>query len=347
MLRTSRFPQVISALLAAGLALAACAAPATPPAAPTAVPPTAAPATAVPPTAGPATATTAPTAPPATATAAPLVFTDGLGRKVTLAGPAQRIVTLAPSNTELLFALGAGGQMAGRDELSDFPAEAKTVASIGSTYGKLNTEAIVALKPDLILLAEVNTPENVKELESLGLTVYYLSNPQDFPGLYKNLEIVGALTGRAAEAKDLSAKLQARVQAVADKLSAVTAKPKVFYELDATDPAKPYTVGPGTFMDGLLNLAGAQNVAAGLGSAYPQISAEELVKQNPDFILLGDAAYGTTPEAVAARPGWGKLAAVTAKQIFAFDDNLASRPGPRLVDGLETLAKLLHPELFK
>lgn len=321
MLKVRVFPYV-SLLSAAAVFLAACAAPAAP--TPTPVPPTAA----LPPT------------------AAPLQITDGLGNVVTLAGPAQRIVTLAPSNTELLFALGAGGQMAGRDELSDYPAEAQAVASIGATYGALNTETIVALKPDLILAAEVNSPEQMKGLQDLGLTVFWLANPTDFEGLFQNLMIVGQLTGRTAEADALVADLRARVQAVTDKVAGVTSRPKVFYELDATDPTKPYTVGTGTFMDTLLTLAGGQNVAAGLESAYPQISAEELVKQNPDFILLGDAAYGVNPDVVKARAGWEAIAAVQTGRILAFDDNVASRPGPRLVDGLEALAELLHPELF-
>lgn len=284
---------------------------------------------------------------PPTATPAPLTLTDGLGNAVTLAGPAQRIVTLAPSNTEILFALGAGGQMAGRDELSDFPEAAQAVASIGSTYGQLNTEAIVALKPDLILAAEVNSPEQMQSLRDLGLTVFWLANPTDFDGLFNNLRIVGRLTGRDAEADALAAQLSGRVQEVSAKIQGAGARPKVFYELDATDPTKPYTVGRGTFMDTLIQLAGGQNIAAGLEGAYPQISAEELLQQNPDIIILGDAAYGVTADSVKARPGWEAIAAVQHNRIVAFDDNLASRPGPRLVDGLESLSRLIQPELFK
>ncbi len=289
----------------------------------------------------------APATPAATPTSAPLTFTDGLGRAVTLAAPAQRIVSLAPSNTEILFALGAGAQLVGRDEVSDYPEAAKAVTSIGSLYGPMNTEAIVALEPDLVLAAEINSPEQVKALEDLGLTVYWLANPQDFEGLYENLKIMGRLTGHAAEAEQLADSLKTRVTTVLDKLAGVTDRPKVFYELDATDPTKPYTVGPGTFMHTLLGLAGGENIAGGLPDAYPQISSEELVRQNPTLILLGDGAYGVTAEAVQARPGWEAIAAVQTGNIVPFDDNLASRPGPRLVDGLELLARLLHPDLFQ
>jgi iron complex transport system substrate-binding protein len=345
--------KIFSMLLLFTLLAGACAPAATP--APTAVPQVAVPTTeptAVPPTAAPTIVPTvaptaeAPTAEPTTA-AQPIELTDGLGRVVKLAGPAQRIVSLAPSNTEILFALGAGGQVVGRDAFSDFPPEAKAVADIGSSLDKLNAEAIVAAKPDLVLAADISSADQVKTLEGLGLTVYQLSNPKDFDGLYKNLMVVGQLTGHAPAAQVLTDDLKARVAAVLDKAKGVTTKPKVFYELDATDPTKPYTPGPGTFVDMLITLAGGQNIGGALKDQWAQISAEELVAQNPEVILLGDAAYGVSVESVGKRAGWANLTAIKANAIYTFDDNLVSRPGPRLVDGLETIARLLHPELFK
>ncbi len=283
----------------------------------------------------------------ATPTSQPLNLTDGLGRPVTLAAPAQRVVSLAPSNTEILFAVGAAGQVVGRDEFSDYPAEAKNLPSVGGSFSKLNHEAIVDLKPDLVLASELNTPEQVQALADLGLTVYYLANPKDLEGLYANLATVGKLTGHESEALDLAEKLKQRVAAVTEKTAAVAEKPTVFYELDSTDPNAPYTVGPGTFMDMLISLAGAQNVAGSAESPWVQLSLEQIVVLNPQVILLGDAAYGVTVESVGQRAGWEALDAVKNGRVYPFDDNLASRPGPRLVDGLEALAKLLHPDLFK
>ena len=299
------------------------------------------------PTAAPISDPTQQPAPTATAAPEPITLTDGLGRTIELAAPAQRIVSIAPSNTEILFALGAGKQLVGREEMSDYPAEAKDVPSIGSVFQKINTEAIVDLKSDLILAAEINSPEQVKALEDLKLTVYYLANPKTFDDLYANLETVGKLTGRSAEAAKLNESLKDRYAAVTQKIAAAQDAPTVFYEIDATDPTKPYTSGPGTFIDLVIALAGGKNIGSELKDAFAQISSEELVKQNPDIIVLGDALYGVTPESVAQRPGWGALNAVKNNQVFAFDDNLISRPGPRLVDGLEQMAKLLHPELFK
>ncbi len=273
-------------------------------------------------------------------------LTDGLGREVKLDAPAQKIISIAPSNTEILFAIGAGDQVVGRDNLSDYPEAAKKATDIGSVYEALNTELIVSLKPDLILAAEVNTPEQVKTLEDLGLTVYYLKNPTTLEGLYDNLNIVAQLTGREKESAALIESLKARVAAVDEKIAPLSSRMNVFYELDATDPAKPYTAGKGTFITLLIERAGGYNIAADI-DGYPQMSLEQIVAADPAFIILGDSAYGVTPESIASRPGWENLSAVKNNQIFPFDDNLLSRPGPRMVDGLEALAKLLRPELFK
>ena len=285
--------------------------------------------------------------PQATPTSTALTVTDGLSREVKLNGPAQRIVSLAPSNTEILFAIGAGSQVVGRDEFADYPEEAKSIQSVGGSMGEYSTESIVALKPDLVLAAEINPPELVKQLEDLGLTVYYLKNPTTLEEMYTNLEIVGQLTGH--NVADLVDSLKARVKAIDDKVALASARPTVFYEIDASDPSKPYTYGPGTFGDLLITRAGGVNLAtaAGITDPYPQLSLEQIVATNPNVIVLGDSMWGVTPEAVAARPGWDGLAAVTNEQIHPFDDNLVSRPGPRLVDGLEQLAKLLHPDLFQ
>jgi len=282
---------------------------------------------------------------PRTPQAGLLKFTDDLGREIKLNGPAQRVVSLAPSNTEILFAIGAGAQTLGRDEFSDYPEEAKSLPSVGGSMGQYSAEAIVALKPDLVLAAEINTPELVKQLEDLGLTVYYLKNPTTLEGMYVNLEVVGTLTGHGVT--KLVDSLKARVKAVDDKILPLSSRPSVFYEIDATDPAKPYTYGPGSFGNLLIERAGAFNVGGTLTDPYPQISLEQLVVANPSFILLGDSMWGMTAEAVQARSGWETIYAVQSGQIYPIDDNLISRPGPRLVDGLEQMAKIFHAGVFE
>lgn len=288
-------------------------------------------------------ACSSPTTPPS----GPITLTDGLNRTITLPAPAKTVVSLAASNTEILYAIGAGSLVIGRDDFSDYPAEAKNVASIGGNNGKYNLEVIAQLKPDLVLAAGINTPDQVKSLEDLKLNVFYLANPTDLNGIFTNLETVAKLVGKETQTSQLVANLKSRYDAVAKALAGVTTKPKVYYELDATDQTKPYTAGPGSYVDQLINAAGGVNVGAGLGAAWAAISQEEIIAQNPDVIILGDAAYGTTIESVGARPGWSSLNAVKNQKVFAFDDNTVSRPGPRLIDGLEIMAKLIHPEVFK
>ncbi len=299
---------------------------------------------------GGAPATPLPQTPSATATAAaaPIVLTDGLGRSVVLAAPAQQIVSIAPSGTEILFAIGAGPQVIGRDRNSDYPEAAKKVADIGGSdvYDKLNTELILSLKPDLVLAGHITPPEQIKALEDLGVTVFMLSNPTDLDGMYANLRTTAQLTGHETEAEALITSLQARVTAVEARLANVQDKPLVFYEVDGSDTKAPWTSGPGSFIDTLIGMAGGRNLGAILKDEWSQISLEELVKQDPDLILLGDSVWGgVTPEVVQQRAGWEALSAVKNHRIFPIDDSIMSRPGPRLVDALETLVKLLHPEL--
>ena len=273
---------------------------------------------------------------------------DGLGRTVTLSGPAQRIVSIAPSNTEILYAIGAGSQVVGRDAFSDFPAEAQSVADVGGGFGELNMELIVSLEPDLILSADIISAENIQALTDLGLPVFALANPLTYEDLLGNLKLVGRLTGHETDAETLASQLAERIQTVRTAVAGAESKPTVFYQLDSTDPSAPYTAGPGNFIDTLITEAGGINVTGDMDSPWVQISLEELITRNPDVIIVGDFTWGgVTAADVLARSGWEGIKAIVDGQVFEFDDNLVSRPGPRMVDGLEQMAKLLHPDLFK
>jgi iron complex transport system substrate-binding protein len=276
----------------------------------------------------------------------PMSQPDGLGRQVTEGQAATRIVSLAPSNTEMLFAVGAGPQLVGRDSFSDYPAEAARIPDVGGGFAALNMELIVSAKPDLVLASPLTPPEQLADLKNVGLRVEVVPNPSSFEALFLNILSVGTLTGHEAQSQSLVSELKQRVATVTSKV-ANTEKPLVYYELDATDPSAPYTSGPGTFVNLLIESAGGQNFGAGLSGEWVQVSVEALLARQPDFIVLGDYTYGAvTPEQVRARAGWDALNAVQQNQIFTFDDNLVSRPGPRLVDGLEAMARLLHPDVI-
>lgn len=276
----------------------------------------------------------------------PLTLVDGMGREVVLPSPAQRIVSIAPSNTEILFAIGAGDQVVGRDEVSDYPPEALEVTSIGSTYGELNTEAILVLEPDLVLAATITSPEQVQTLEVLGVPVFLLANPEDFSGLLENIRVVGVLTGHETEAEALAVGLDARVEAVTQK-AADAALVSVFYEVDGTDPTAPWTTGAGTFQDVLIGLVGGENIAADI-AGWGQMSLEEIVTRDPQVVIFGEGPWvPTTVESYSDRSGWGEIAAVVDGRVYGIDTNWVDRPGPRLVDALEEMALMIHPELFE
>ena len=275
-----------------------------------------------------------------------IVLTDGFEREVILPEPAQRIVSIAPSNTEILFAIGAGPQVVGRDDFSDYPPESVDITSVGSMYGDLNAENIIALEPDLILAAMINSPEHVQALEDLGLTVFVLPNPMSMEELYQILEMAGKLTGREIETATLVEGLKSRVDSVISKL--VGAEPvQVYYEVDGTDPNAPWTIGADTFQDVLIRMAGGANIAADV-QGYVLFSLEELVARDPAVMIFSAGPWvTTTPESVSERPGWVDISAVVNGEVYGIDANWIDRPGPRMVDALEAMAMILHPERFE
>ena len=271
---------------------------------------------------------------------------DDAGRTVEIVSSPQRIVSLAPSNTEILFALGLGDKVVGVTDFCDYPEEAKSIEKVGGM--EHNLEKIVALNPDLVL-AIGGSPAQVEkatEMEKLGLAVLVLE-PGDIEGIMANIELVGKATGAEKEASQLVAELRKRFDDIIARAKGAESSPTVFFELDATDPSKPYTPGPGSFIDALISLAGGSNVAASAKMQWAQLSTEEIIAQDPEVIVLGDAGYGVTVEMVKERPGWSVITAVKNGAIYPIDDILISRPGPRIIDGLEALARIIHPELFE
>ncbi|MBT4311015.1 MAG: ABC transporter substrate-binding protein [Anaerolineae bacterium] len=330
-MNNKRFQLFFAVLLIAGLMLGACT-PETPPAEAPAVP---------------EVAPTEPPAPEPTTEPEVMAFTDDLGSTLEFTDYPQAIVSLSASTTEILFAIGAGDQVVGRDDFSLFPEEALEVTSVGALWGELPTEAILALEPDLVVAAQIISEDQVQALRDLGLNVYWQANPTTYDELWENLRDFAKLTGHEDETEDLIADLDVRVKAVQEKIAPLSYRPSVFYELDATDPSAPWTTGTGTFIDYIILMAGGSNAASALEGDYIQISAEELIAVNPDVILLADALYGVTPESIAERPGWEGITAVVNNTIYPIDPNMMSVPGPRLVDALEESAKILHPDVFE
>ena len=272
---------------------------------------------------------------------------DDLGNEIELEGPAQKIISISPSLTEILYGVGAGDKLIGRDSNSMYPEAAQEVVDLGGMWDGIPVEDILAMEPDLILAGEIYSAEAIAELRELGLIVYWQANPDSFEGLYENIKDIAYLAGMEDQAATLVESLIIRVDGLTEKLQDVEKTPLVFYELDASDPANPWTPGAGTFISYVIGQAKGLNLGDSLSGEWVQISSEALVAQNPDFILLADALYGITPESLSERAGWAEIKAVVDGNIFPFDPFILSVPGPRLVDGFEKLADILHPEIVK
>ncbi|HMP40557.1 MAG TPA: cobalamin-binding protein [Roseiflexaceae bacterium] len=274
-------------------------------------------------------------------------ITDSAGREVTVPADAARLISLAPSTTEILFALGAGERVIAVDDFSDFPAEVGNLPRIGGLDYSYNTEQIVALEPDIVFAAAITSPEAVQQLTQLGISVVVVGTFETtFESVFDDIRLMGTVLGRTATADDTVAAMQQRLAALTDLVATANTTPRVYWEIDATDETKPYSIGPGNFIDDILTRAGGVNIFATSDNPYPQVSAEQVVAGDPQVIIMSNAAYGTTVESLLARPGWDVISAVREQRVYPIDDNLVSRPGPRIVDGLEAAARLIHPELF-
>ena len=294
------------------------------------------------PNAAPATTSASPTSAAASSPAAfPATVSDFQDRSVTIPKRPERIVSIGPSITEFLFALGAGNRVVGTDDFSDEPAAAKSIEKVGGI--KVNFEKVVALKPDLVLIVKFSDG-TIEKLASAGLLVLVV-DPQSVGEVARTAILVGRATGGDGSA--LAATIDQKVQQVKVKVAAATTKPRVYHEVDASDPAKIFTVGPGSYIHDLIEIAGGTNIAAKAVGAYPQLSAEEILRADPEVIVLAAAPYSAKPEQVAARTGWSAISAVKNGRIVTIEPNLINRPGPRVGEAAEAYARLVHPELYR
>ena len=295
------------------------------------------------------TASSAPSSPSQSSATGSVTLTDDAGREVTLAGPAQRIVSLAPSNTEIVCALDACDRLVGVTDFDNFPTEVVDLPKV-VVQTQVDLERLVAAEPDLVLAAgnELTPSSVIERLEDLGVPVLVLY-PESLDEVYADIELVGDAIDRRAEANELVDGLRVRVAAVEDAVAGVSA-PLTLYEVFHAEGTT-YTAGEGSFLASLLALAGAEPVT---GDAEGVMGAEELAAADPELILLGTASYDSALadpaaalDAVRARPGWGELAAVRDGNVIPYlADIVTTRPGPRIVDGLEALARAIHPDRF-
>lgn len=269
------------------------------------------------------------------------VMTDQRGRQVRVPDDPQRVIALAPSITEIIFALGQEHRLKGATQFSDFPPAALSLPRVGS-YIHLDLERIVSLRPDLCIGVKDGNPQHVvARLTELQIPVYVV-DPRNLEGVMHSILEIGALLGAGEQAQTLVADMRRRIDRVRHLVAQTRRRPRVFFQIDI---APIISVGAHTFINELISLAGGKNLAEG-PVAYPRFSREQVLAMRPEVIIITSMARGEAFERVKAEwSGWPGLPAAAQDRIFVVDSNTFDRPTPRLVAGLERLCRLIHPEL--
>lgn len=268
-------------------------------------------------------------------------LTDDAGRRVSVPVPINRVISLAPNLTEIVFAIGAGNRLVGRTSYCDFPAEAKAVAEVGDTLHP-SLERVIALQPQVVLISTSSQLEVfTQQLQSQNIAVF-VTDPRDLDGVFRTIDQVGRIVGHTQQAELLIQQLRDRTRTVEEAVK-VKQPVRVFYQVSG-EPL--YTIGRDAFLTDLIRRAGGISVTADVPGAWPKYSNESALAARPEAIILPTggsmgAANSAVTEALRQSP------AVLAGRVYKINDDHLARPGPRSVDGLEAMAKALHPEAFK
>jgi iron complex transport system substrate-binding protein len=266
---------------------------------------------------------------------------DDAGRRVSIPQRVDRVISLAPNLTEIVFAVGAGNRLVGNTTYCDYPAAAKAIEKVGDTL-QPSLERIIALRPQVVLVSTASQLEVfTQQLQNQNIAVF-VTDPQDLEGVFRSITQIGEILGQSATANELVTKLRARTATV-EKAVKDAPKVRVFYQLSA-EPL--YTAGKDAFVTDLLRRAGAISVTADVPGAWPKYSAEAALAAHPDAIILPTGGSMGSGNATVAEP-LRKSPAVANGRVYKINDDHLTRPGPRAVDGLEAMAKALHPQVFK
>lgn len=273
--------------------------------------------------------------------------TDDLDREVVIDNKPQRIISLAPSHTETLFALGAGNRVVGVTEYADYPQEAKKINKVG-TIKEPNVEKIIQLQPDLVLAAGITPKEVITRLSELGIDVVGL-NPIDVSEIIESISLIGKVTGQTEEADRITTKMRNKVEEITETVEKNIEddqRPEVFYEIWR----KPlYTAGPETFIDNLIHLAGGVNIAHQAEGMWPQYNFEVLLAKNPEVYISSQHSWKhqVSKESILQRQKFQEIKAMKTERVYIIDQDIVNRASPRIITALEKVAKAVHPKLFK
>ncbi|MFE4894275.1 ABC transporter substrate-binding protein [Peribacillus butanolivorans] len=277
----------------------------------------------------------------------PITIKDATGEKVTIEEQPKKIVTLIPSNTEVVFALGLGKKVVGVSDNDNYPEETKEIEKVGGM--EMNTELIVSLKPDLVLAhasSAHNSNEGLQQLKDAGIDVLVVNDAQSFDEVYESINMIGQATGEHDKAKEIVANMKTKLKEIQEKAKSVKDEERKTVLVEVSPSPDIYTPGKNTFMNEMLNIISAENAAAEL-DGWAKIDEESMIAANPDVIITTYGYYTKDPVSeVTGRKGWEDVAAVKDGQVFDVHSDLVTRSGPRLIEGVEELAKSVYPNLF-
>lgn len=277
----------------------------------------------------------------------PVTIKDAIDKEVVIQAKPEKIVSLIPSNTEIAFGLGLGEEMVGVSDYDNYPAETAEKEKIGGM--EFNVEKIISLSPDLVLAhasSAHNSEAGLQQLRDAGIAVLVVNDAKSFEEVYQSIEMIGTASGEKAEAKNMIENMKTKIEEIKEKAKAIKDedRKKVFVEVSPAPDI--YAVGANTFMDEMLKMVHADNVISEEG--WPKMDPEAVIERNPDVIITTHGYYTEDPVGnVLARDGWQEINAVKNKQVVDVDSDTVTRSGPRLIEGVELLAKAIYPETFK
>lgn len=276
----------------------------------------------------------------------PVTFTDDASREVTIETEPQSIVSIQASNTEMVFALGLGDKVIGVSDYCNYPAEVLDIEKVGAQ--DINVELILTLLPDVVLVTDYhysNYPEILEQFEEAGIKVIVTGSASSFADVYSMIELIATATGSQVTGEEIISDMKQRLENIKEQAASVTDKKLVWVEVSPAPDI--YTTGQNTFMHEMIESIGAIN-AAEAQDGWVKLTEEEIVKLDPEVIITTYGYYVENPrEEVLSRDGWAEVPAVKNDQVFDVDNDTVTRPGPRLIEGVETLAKFIYPEIFK
>jgi iron complex transport system substrate-binding protein len=266
-------------------------------------------------------------------------YLDDAGRRIYFAKPPTRIVSLAPSITEILFALGAGDQLVGVTDFCDFPLEAIKKPKVG--YSNPNLESLAALQPDLVVAPnDFLKPDAILKLEQLKIPVFIFAD-KNVEGIFSHIQTLGRIVGRSSKADTVAMQLRQQVATIQQRIQGM-APVRMLYVLNSQPLI---TVGPGSFIDQLIGMAGGVNIAAKSATPYPRLSMEAVLQEDPEVLVFPvGKAEGISQSEQQAWRQWSTMTAVKQGRLHQISADWLNRPGPRIAQGLESLAAILHPD---